>query len=222
VQEETGVENIVVDSDINPAVVRIKGRSADSVSQARARLEYAVESIPLTPRELGWIIGEGGAKMNEIRFKSGAMKIEHDSNEGNTGSAAAASSSRGRGHQTSSAVVRVTGLRAAVDTAIMMVQAELMYLPQILETERNIEDARKQLKSLDIAYGSAPRRRAPGGPGGRRDDDDEDEEPRRDNDYRRGGQGARGGGAGGRGGYQGQGGRPASSQQQQQRGGQRS
>lgn len=194
------MENIVVDKD--NCVVRLKGRSADSVAAARARLEYTIDSVPLSQREVSWVLGDGGEKVQSIRAKSSVMRIELEENAGHAGSAAA-SAGRGGAGAGSPVMLLITGLRSNVHIAVSMVRAELSYLPQILQEEAHIEEARKQLKNIRLAYGERY-----GRPYGGRDHDDEEDEEEGGAGGRAGYRGGRGGGGGGGGFRGGRGGAP--------------
>lgn len=70
VQEETGVDRIIVDSELSPPVVRIRGASAAAVAHARRLLEYVVERVPLSRSQMAWVIGSGGDTLNSIKISS--------------------------------------------------------------------------------------------------------------------------------------------------------
>ncbi len=71
-----GVTRVVVDKAAG--VVRIRGPDADCVARARAIMDFAVERVPLTPEEIPWIIGSGGATIRKLREDSRVINMDLD------------------------------------------------------------------------------------------------------------------------------------------------
>ena len=111
VKDATGVERIVVDKDTNPPVIRIRGDDADQVAEARRQLEYTVEKIDLTPQQVRWIVGPGGATINDIKSRSGVFRIDvEDSVDPRV-----------------PPQLKILGLKTTVHAAMMLVEAQLEY-----------------------------------------------------------------------------------------------
>jgi hypothetical protein len=159
------VEKIVVDSSNTPHVIRIKGADPEAVAEARRQLEYTIEEVDIPDRQVGWLVGKDGQRIADLQRKSGVIRIDVE-----------------RGNPT--AVLTITGLLTAVETAKLLVETELAYAEEARETIVTVSKLTEEMKTLELHYNNF---------NGQRRSQDED---------RRGGGGGGGAGGGG-GGYRG-------------------
>lgn len=194
-------------------MVRIRGATADAVSEARRMLEYTVQHVYLESEQVGWIIGKNGERINDIIKKSGVTRIEVEK-QAVEGSIAAAAGGRGRRDSPAAASTPlvITGLKSAVETAVMLVELELQYQKDAKETVDAVNKLSAEVETMNIQYGDyrGPRRdyeeNRGGRGGGDRDRGERGGRQQRDDRYegidvgvRMGGyRGAAGGGRGGR------------------------
>ena len=133
VQDELGLERIVVDKD--KLVVRVVGRDAESVDAARKQLEYAVAEVPVERERFGFVVGKAGANIKDLLARSGAHSMKVDERRG---------------------VLRVVGLKRACETAQILVTSQLDGLTTNEAEREAIEDLRRRVESLASDWGDAP------------------------------------------------------------------
>lgn len=174
VQELTGVDRIVVDSESVPCMVRIRGPTCEATAEARRQLEYTVVEIPLTQQQIGWLVGAGGATINSIRDKSSVLRMQieaaPDAEEPEPEPVAAPAGGKKRGAQVIASVsapsgprtaahLIITGLRSHAEHARLLVEQRLEFQAKFLEAQHEEQALRERLAQLDVSYGDVPRSR---------------------------------------------------------------
>lgn len=66
VKTETGVDRIVVDDEVDPPMVRIRGGDAESVAEARRQLEFDVRTIGLSREQAQWLATKPGTLVSPL------------------------------------------------------------------------------------------------------------------------------------------------------------
>lgn len=139
VKDATGVERIVIDDETSPPVVRIKGTDPEAVSEARRQLEYTSEAIPLSKQQVGWVVGSDGNTLQEMQAKSRVLRMQVE--EGTTPAA--------------TTVLRIVGLRTAVNAAKLLVEAHLTYHAEYKKALKEEAELREKLAAMKVSYGES-------------------------------------------------------------------
>jgi len=96
------------------------------------RKDMCIETHPIDKKDLGWIIGKGGANIKELKEDSGVESAQvTDGDE----------------------AVVLKGSREAVESARLWLDCHLSYHRELIETEEMISRMRKELQALPVIRG---------------------------------------------------------------------
>lgn len=131
VREQCDIDRVVVDRDLH--VIRIVGRDPAEVRKARQMLELRVETVEAKDdRTRRVLIGKGGATINDVQRRSGAMSIDVDHDRG---------------------VVKILGTASAAAAAKVLIEVHIATLNDLDAAADDLEELRGEIQRLDTAWG---------------------------------------------------------------------
>lgn len=132
VKEKTGVDKIIVDN--KAFLVRIAGKSKEAVQEARRLMEFSQERVAVCPAYLKQVttpFGYGNFnKLREIQQNSRVISILPIED-----------------------AIEIIGLKAAVETARLLLQTDMRYFDKMHELNQEKQQIQTELRKIDAAYG---------------------------------------------------------------------
>eukprot|EP00746_Dinoflagellata_sp_MGD_P165747 gnl/MRDRNA2_/MRDRNA2_95203_c0_seq1.p1 gnl/MRDRNA2_/MRDRNA2_95203_c0~~gnl/MRDRNA2_/MRDRNA2_95203_c0_seq1.p1 ORF type:complete len:423 (+),score=97.94 gnl/MRDRNA2_/MRDRNA2_95203_c0_seq1:71-1339(+) len=133
IKEKFKINVRIMDGENNDkSKIRVWGSDLEQCKSARMEMEFVHRDIDIEPQQFGWILGRNAENINNIRKASGLVYASLKEEESK---------------------LSLGGTRRAVEDAVVMVEAHLMYFPVFYNMDEQMAELQQELDDLEQQQG---------------------------------------------------------------------